>query len=239
MSPRYSLPIALTAGLLLAVSLLVAACGGGGKSLTSTDYAKVPTATAPANLPDPTLSTGAPVVQPGTRQYTVKSGDSPSAIAEKFGITADELMAANGITDPASLHPGQVLTIPGGDSTPAGGDATPASGGETPTATPRGGRTPEPTAATRNTPPAGGGTYTVQSGDTASDIAARFGLTVEELAALNHTTVDALRSLSVGDTLVVPSGAPAPASTPTQAPPAPTDTPPPADTVVDTPTPTA
>jgi len=42
----------------------------------------------------------------------VQAGDNPGSIAAKFGITAAALMAANGITDPRSLHVGQRLVIP-------------------------------------------------------------------------------------------------------------------------------
>jgi putative chitinase len=44
--------------------------------------------------------------------YIVQDGDIPETIAAQFGITADELMAANGITDPTSLQIGQELIIP-------------------------------------------------------------------------------------------------------------------------------
>lgn len=50
--------------------------------------------------------------------YTVQEGDIPSTIAEQFGISAEALMEANGITDPASLQIGQVLIIPAPDSGP-------------------------------------------------------------------------------------------------------------------------
>ena len=55
-------------------------------------------------------STSTPSAAGGT--YVVQDGDYPQLIAEKFGITADQLMAANGITDPASLVVGQRLSIP-------------------------------------------------------------------------------------------------------------------------------
>ncbi len=46
--------------------------------------------------------------------------------------------------------------------------------------------------------------YTVESGDIAIRIAERHGIELEELAALNNTTVDDLRSLQIDDELVVP-----------------------------------
>jgi len=44
--------------------------------------------------------------------YIVQEGDYPGSIAEQFGISAEELMEANGITDPTSLIVGQELIIP-------------------------------------------------------------------------------------------------------------------------------
>ncbi|MEZ4708322.1 MAG: peptidoglycan DD-metalloendopeptidase family protein [Caldilineaceae bacterium] len=45
--------------------------------------------------------------------YTVVAGDSLSAIAGRFGVTVDELVALNNIADPALIEVGQVLLIPG------------------------------------------------------------------------------------------------------------------------------
>ncbi|CEP67645.1 Spore coat assembly protein SafA [Moorella glycerini] len=45
--------------------------------------------------------------------YTVKSGDTMYLIARRFGITLDELIAANPqVKDPNLIYPGQVLCIP-------------------------------------------------------------------------------------------------------------------------------
>lgn len=73
----------------------------------------VPAATAapePAATEPPAPTDEPP--QTGQQTYTVQDGDIPETIAAQFGITADQLMAANGITDPASLQVGQVLIIP-------------------------------------------------------------------------------------------------------------------------------
>ena len=51
--------------------------------------------------------------------YIVQEGDIPVTIAEQFGITAEELMEANGITDPTSLFIGQELIIPSPSPDPA------------------------------------------------------------------------------------------------------------------------
>jgi LysM repeat protein len=44
--------------------------------------------------------------------YIVQPGDTLSALAEAFGTTVAEIMAANGLTDPDALQVGQPLLIP-------------------------------------------------------------------------------------------------------------------------------
>jgi LysM repeat protein len=46
--------------------------------------------------------------------YTVKSGDTLGQIAERFGITVEELIAVNNLADPDWLEPGMQLVIPAG-----------------------------------------------------------------------------------------------------------------------------
>ncbi len=45
--------------------------------------------------------------------YIVQPGDSLSAIAARFNVSLNELMAANNIENPNQLAPGQQLIIPG------------------------------------------------------------------------------------------------------------------------------
>lgn len=45
------------------------------------------------------------------KTYTVKSGDTLSAIAAKYGTTYQALAAANGIADPNKIYVGQVITV--------------------------------------------------------------------------------------------------------------------------------
>src|SRR5690349_6135664 len=44
--------------------------------------------------------------------YVVQQGDTLSGLAEDFGTTVEELMAANGLTDANALQTGQTLIIP-------------------------------------------------------------------------------------------------------------------------------
>lgn len=45
--------------------------------------------------------------------YTVQQGDTLSNIAVAYGVSINDLMAANGISDPNRIFPGQELRIPG------------------------------------------------------------------------------------------------------------------------------
>lgn len=46
------------------------------------------------------------------RTYVIQQGDTLLSIARRFGITVQQLQAANNIADPDRIYPGQVLTIP-------------------------------------------------------------------------------------------------------------------------------
>jgi LysM repeat protein len=214
--------------LALTGALLVTACGGGGGGAGGAPSpGKIPTATALAVLPEPTiLSGGTPVTGGGSGDtYVVKSGDTLMAIADKLGVPVEELISLNKLADPSHLEVDQILKVP----TRSGTQPTPTPGGR-------------PTAQATRAAPAGGETYEVQAGDNASDIAARFGITIQELAEANNMTIDELRTLFVGQVLTIPQFAgrtPVPTSTPepkpTEAPTeAPTKTP---QTVEATPTP--
>ena len=70
----------------------------------------------PASQPPPSASAAArPSPTPGAsvvRRYTVKSGDTLSSIAARFGVTVTAIATANGITDRRLIRVGQVLVIP-------------------------------------------------------------------------------------------------------------------------------
>jgi LysM repeat protein len=56
--------------------------------------------------------------------YVVQPGDTLSGIAEEFGTTVEEILAANGLTDPNAIQVGQTLLIPSLLSAPLPLDAT-------------------------------------------------------------------------------------------------------------------
>ena len=86
------------------VQLAPAAVAGAVTSVTSATTAL--TGAAPTAVAAPVENQG-----PST-EYTVVRGDSPYKIAKKFKIMPDQLMKANGITDPKKIQIGQQLKIP-------------------------------------------------------------------------------------------------------------------------------
>ncbi|WP_347981054.1 LysM peptidoglycan-binding domain-containing protein [Limosilactobacillus portuensis] len=91
--------------------------------------------------------------------YTVKSGDSLSAIAARYGMSYETLARLNNISDPNRIYVGQTLNL--GTS----------------------GYTSHHYAASSSS---NGGSYTIQAGDTLSAIATRYGMSYETLARLNN-----------------------------------------------------
>jgi LysM repeat protein len=103
--------------------------------------------------------------------YKVQPGDTLISIAARYGVTVDAIVAANSLPSRSTIYAGQVLTIPSPGSNPA----------------PRGSRT-------------GPDTYTVQPGDTLSDIALLYGTTTDAIAranGLSGTTIYAGQKLSI------------------------------------------
>jgi LysM repeat protein len=61
------------------------------------------------------MTPGDPVGSTNPVQYTVKSGDTLTAIASKFGSSAKAIADFNHVQDPNLIHIGQVLNIPPSD----------------------------------------------------------------------------------------------------------------------------
>ena len=100
--------------------------------------------------------------------YTIKSGDTLYGIANKYGLTVNELKELNNLTSDL-LSIGQVLNVSNsGTSTPS----TPSN------------------------------TYVVKSGDSLYSIAKKYGVTVDALKSANGKTSNLL---SIGEVLVIPT----------------------------------
>ena len=126
--------------------------------------------------------------QPGpsnqTRAYSIRSGDTLSQIAEAFGISTSSLLTANPGTDPLRLRIGKRLTIPSASQAAQ--------------------FTTQAQSRARS--------YTVQSGDTLSQIAERHGLGLSQLMSANPG-IDPTR-MRVGKQLNIPSNYSQPRNTP-------------------------
>ncbi|HYB90479.1 MAG TPA: transglycosylase SLT domain-containing protein [Candidatus Binataceae bacterium] len=75
----------------------------------------------------PGISAQSPEVEE-THDYTVRRGDTPAGIATMYGITAQQLLDANGLSDPRKIRAGATLVIPVegvGESAPARSRAKP------------------------------------------------------------------------------------------------------------------
>jgi LysM repeat protein len=96
-------------GALLVVVL--AGCGRGDDPV-----ADATTTTAAPTTVATTITTTPP---PEDVIYVVQSGDSLSTIAQRFGVSVDEIAQANGITDVNAIMAGQELVIPPSTTTTA------------------------------------------------------------------------------------------------------------------------
>ena len=222
---------------------------------TSPPPTATPTHTPAEPTATPTLSateTPTPTSTSDANIYVVKPGDTPIGIANRFGISVDELMSYNNIKDPSSLRVNQELKIPPQATATPSPTSTPTptsapSPGPTQTATPTptktasATRTPKtkattsPTAtvtpAPTNTPTpqaaSGPTTYVVKPGDTLLAIANLFERSVSAIATYNNITDPT--SLRVNQELKIPPANYTPPP-PTPRPPTRTPTPPPTAT---------
>src|SRR5579875_2278318 len=150
----------------------------------------------------------APATASAALMHVVARGESLSSIAAQDGLSVDQLAAANGLSPSAQLIAGSSVAIP-----PQSAPADMAGAGETAQPAVASDGAGESTAAPAQPSSAGG--YLVAPGDTLSAIAARYGVSVSQLAAANGLNPSGL--LLAGSHLSVP-GAAAPATVEVSAP---------------------
>lgn len=138
---------------------------------------------------EPPRAAGTHVVQPGEGLYR---------IALQYGVTVDDLMAANGLSNPDQIYAGQVLVIPGAQAAPPVTSAPAATGGPV------------------------GAIHVVQPGETLFRISQQYGIPVSALSAANGLLNPA--QIYVGQTLTIP-GTGGPVSAPAAPPAAPESVP--------------
>ena len=123
-------------------------------------------------------------------EYVVQAGDTLFAIALRFGVTAAEIAAANGLSNPNLIFVGQRLVIPG--SGPLAEPAIVAEDNEVDNSEENRESSPAPPRVV----------YVVGPGDTLFLIATRFGSTVTDVAVANG--IQNPDYLYVGQQLVIP-----------------------------------
>jgi cell wall-associated NlpC family hydrolase len=161
----------------LVVSAAATASVTGVAGATVLSGPGVAAAAAPASAPShPGPLTQVSASSPSAGgKYVVATGDTLSSIAARFGTTYQALAAANHLADPNLIFPGQVLAVHGPAAAAAGSSSRPS------------------------------GTYAVVAGDSLSSIAARFGTSYQNLAALNGIANPNL--IEVGEVLRVSGSA--------------------------------
>lgn len=124
-----------------------------------------------AAIPNPTAISPAPTQS----THVVQPGESLRSIAAAYGMTLEELIAVNGISNPDLVYVGQVLFV-------------------TPLASPAAPVLPAPTSSV---------VHVVQSGETLFRIATAYGVSVVDLAAANGISDPTL--IYAGQQLLIPA----------------------------------
>jgi membrane-bound lytic murein transglycosylase D len=153
----------------------------------------------------PTTQPGAGGALMAANKYKVHRNESVAKIASKFGVSQQELLAANGLKSAKSVRTGMVISIP--DATGAKGGAVTAAPAakEIKTAKQDGIVAAEP--ANDETPSAAPKTYKVRKGDTLAKIAATNKIPVAQLMAWNKIGKKGV--IVEGQVLAVGAAAPA------------------------------
>ncbi len=147
-----------------------------------------PAAAAPASSAGPRPAPAAPAA-PAPLVHQVVAGDSVWAIAQRYGVSVEAVLAVNTLPRSAVIRPGQRLTIPAARVAAA----------------------PSRTAAS-----APATAHRVQAGDTITAIARRYGTTVAAVLAANGLVPASI--IYPGQALRIPASAPAAAAASATAP---------------------
>ena len=190
------------------VGLALGACGGSDSadpSLTTINLGSTAFVTRPPETTTTTIAGTIDESVAGEQEYTIQAGDVPVNVANKFGITVEDIGSYNGWASCTTTScgewpfPGTVIKIPpGANNLAASAPTTQAgvevvTGGEaeqpTPDDTAPGDAAPGDTAVGDTIPAAGSncepGSYTIEDGDFEGRVAEKFDVTVEALREAN------------------------------------------------------
>ncbi len=179
--------VTATAGLLLIGCSSTLSSGNSDVSVASTDWNTI----APTTSTGSTVTTLAPVstatVVEQQRYRIIDEDTSRQFVADKCGVTVEDLDKVNKKIDGyQAFYPGLIINIPGGALAGCTGPVVPTTTttlAETDTGTTVPGST-----TTTIADPCLVQTYKIASGDVPSNVASRFGVTVEQLDKANADT---------------------------------------------------
>ncbi|MDQ0260073.1 LysM repeat protein [Sinomonas atrocyanea] len=186
-----SLALAAPASAAPAESVAQSGALTGAGPRTAVQAAVVPAAQVPTMVP----SRLAPAKAGPGQKYTVRAGDTVTAIAGRFGLKVADVLALNHLTPTTVIYPGQQIRLTGG---------SPAHASPAPSSSPA--------------KPAQGlsaGSYTIRPGDTLYGISARLKVPLGSLLAANGLSLTSI--IYAGRTLRLPAGKAEPAAAITQA----------------------
>ncbi|HET7415381.1 MAG TPA: LysM peptidoglycan-binding domain-containing protein [Arthrobacter sp.] len=137
-----------------------------GLATAGTSVGPVQTSVTPSSLVATRIPSFAPMTRKAPSSHTVRSGDTVSSIAARYGLNTHDLLQLNGLRASTIIYPGQKIKLGSGSDEP---------------------REANQRQQSRNRGPSNGtsSTYTVKSGDTISSIAARHGKSIREVLNLN------------------------------------------------------
>jgi LysM repeat protein len=113
----------------LLINFLLVACAPRQAVLTPSSVEPIPFASSTPNslpqlgtthTPEGLVAAETPLPSPTPFTYTVQAGETMSSIALKFGVSMDDLQAANPEISPNAMSVGQVLKIPSNPDNPSG-----------------------------------------------------------------------------------------------------------------------
>ena len=180
-------------------------------SPTATNPPKPTATTAPATATAPAVPTSTQASPPTATSgptnlttYTVLPGEHLMQIARKLSLDWLEIANINGLFPPYILYPGQVLKLPGSESTAPTPTTQPTSSGPTATKAPTSAvtATATPNNSPTSTPSGGGFNYTVQPGDYLVALERKFGVPWLDIAAANDIFYPYL--IYPGQVLIIP-----------------------------------
>ncbi len=162
----------------------------------------------PAPVPQPpkksepkkTATVPVPPPVPDTQKtHVIRKGDTFWGLSRQYGVSMDEIVAANKDLNPAKLRVGQKVVIPASSGKSVKSSAVKGKSGK---AVKSSSRTMAKTRRTTAKLVDRDGKYIVRKGDSFSRIAARFHIKAADLAAANNLSLE--KPLQIGQKLVIP-----------------------------------